>query len=211
MPPILLDSSTDHDFQVYNDFLLHVHPDRMRKLLARFVLFQSIQGLPGDIVEAGVLKGAGLLTWAKFAFCTGTPRTIVGFDTFAGFPDTISAAERAAVAHLNAAAPVDTSALEEAVRGMGLGCLLFQGDIAETVHSYTGRIALLNLDLDHRDATRIALRGLLPKVVPGGVVILDEYGVHGFTESEAVDEFAPDLKRISWAKSPTAFFYKGGR
>ena len=52
-------------WDVYNEFTLHGGLDRFTKLLARYELFKLVMDKPGDIVECGVLKGAGVLYWAK--------------------------------------------------------------------------------------------------------------------------------------------------
>src|SRR5436190_9528316 len=60
------------------------------KTLARYELFQKVVALPGDIVEAGVFRGEGLLCWARLLeiFSPLSRRRVLGFDTFQGFPGT---------------------------------------------------------------------------------------------------------------------------
>src|SRR6266487_1926199 len=51
-------------------------------------------------------------------------------------------------------------------------------------------------------ATEVALKYLFPLLVPGGIVILDEYGNKGWGESDAVDNFfagqAVRFERFRW-------------
>ena len=77
------------------------------------------------------------------------------------------------------------------------------------------RIALLNLDFDVYEPTIAALEALYDRVVPGGIVTLDEYAVHNWRESDAFDDFRKargltgiDLHSTPWALSPTAWFRK---
>jgi hypothetical protein len=63
--------------------------------------------------------------------------------------------------------------------------------------------------------TRAALEALYDSVVPGGVVVCDEYGLSGCSESDAVDDFlrvrglsAVRLRSIRWNLSPMAWFVK---
>jgi hypothetical protein len=65
----------------------------------------------------------------------------------------------------------------------------------------TGEIALLRLDTDFYESTRHELEHLYPRLVPGGVLLVDDYGrVPGCTR--AVDEYftehgpAPLLHRV---------------
>jgi hypothetical protein len=57
-------------------------------MLAHFEIYKLILGLPGDIFELGVLKGASLIRWATFRTMleNDTSRAIVGFDAFGPFP-----------------------------------------------------------------------------------------------------------------------------
>jgi hypothetical protein len=79
---------------------LDITPDAIGKLLARYHLFQQVVTVPGNIVEAGVYRGAGLFLWAGLLelFAPRSKRRVVGFDTFTGFPDNLSlAADRDSV------------------------------------------------------------------------------------------------------------------
>src|SRR3990170_7053080 len=75
-------------WDLYNQFMLQGELDRFTKLLARYELFKMVMDKPGDIVEAGVLKGAGLLFWAKLIqiYNPLSRRKVIGFDTFEGYP-----------------------------------------------------------------------------------------------------------------------------
>jgi predicted O-methyltransferase YrrM len=50
------------------------------------------------------------------------------------------------------------------------------------------RIALLRLDTDWYESTKIELEVLYPRLVPGGVLIIDDYG-HWAGARKAVDEY----------------------
>src|SRR5688500_15929493 len=64
-----------------------------RKTITRFItlyeLFKLAQGTKGSIVECGVFRGFGLMTWAHLSAVlepANLTRRIYGFDTFQGFP-----------------------------------------------------------------------------------------------------------------------------
>ena len=69
-----------------------------------------------------------------------------------------------------------------------------------------------NLDFVLFEPTEASLRHLLPRVIHGGVIALDEYAVGDKGESEAVDILLRGqditLQSFPWAKSPTAYFIK---
>lgn len=180
-----------------NGFYLTSHPTRLAKLLAHYELYKSIVGLPGHVVECGVFKGASLVRFATFRELLENEhsRKIIGFDAFGRFPAAVDAADAKFVAQFEAAAG-DGISIEE------LRCVLehkkfanvelVPGDVCRTVPQYVAdhpelKISLLHVDVDIYEPTAVALEHLFHRVVPGGLVVLDDYGtVAGATR--AVDE-----------------------
>jgi len=218
--------SSPASWDAYNDFLLYGATDRFAKILSRYELFKRVLEVPGDIVECGVFKGAGVLFWAKLIqiFHPLSLRKVVGFDTFGEFPATSEldrrfAAELCTEAGYEGAGP---AALMEIAGQCGLRnrVELVPGDATATVARYVTahpgfRIALLNLDFDTYPPTRAALDALYDSVVPGGVVICDEYSLSDCSESDAIDEFlrvrglsSVRLRNLRWNLSPMAYFVK---
>jgi hypothetical protein len=168
-------------------------------------------------VECGVFKGTGVLFWAKLLqiFNPLADRRVIGFDTFEGFPeDTTKAFEMArgeALVAESSYAPIspETIGAIAAEGGLARRVELVKGDATHTIPQYVEgnrgfRIALLNLDFDVYAPTKVALEVLFPLVVPGGVVIFDEYALRGWGESDAVDEYLADrgqqLRRVPCVK-----------
>ena len=95
---------------------------------------------------------------------------------------------------------------------------LIKGDVNKTLPKYIKknpglRISLLNLDLDLYKPTLSALKFLYPKVVNGGIVILDEYAMETFPgESKAFEDFFKrnniQLKKFNFTPTPGAYFIK---
>lgn len=214
-------------WDIYNQFALWGELDRYTKLLARYELFKLIADKPGDIIEGGVLKGSGVLFWAKLIqiFNPQSRRKVVGFDTFAGYPESgVKVHDRETAKDFRAvqiqeADQVTAETILKVARDQGLEhrVELVQGDAANTVSNYVKnnpgfRVALLNLDFVLYEPTLAALRNLYPCVVTGGVIALDEYAVRNTGESDAVDEVLNgqpvDLRMFPWSKSPTAYFVK---
>jgi hypothetical protein len=68
------------------------------------------------------------------------------------------------------------------------------GPVEETLPNIeVGNIALLRLDTDWYESTKIELELLFPKVVKGGVLIIDDYG-HWKGCKKAVDEYFEKLE-----------------
>ncbi len=203
------------------------------KAIAHYEVFKRIQDMPGDIVECGVYKGASLLGFARLleTFCPGDrTRKVLGFDHFqglaarsekdgrpdervgntaegwnaSGFRDTLFALVDA----FNADAFVTSRKRIE----------LVDGDVCDTAPAYVAdnpglRISLLHLDMDLYEPTLAALRAFWPKILTGGMVVLDEYAIREWPgESEALEEFfdgkPPRIEKFGWASAPGGFFAK---
>jgi len=71
-------------YAAFNKFIFSNDVRIIGKLLQRFMFFQKIRDVPGDIVELGVFKGSGIASWSKFIELTGTysNRKVIGLDLF---------------------------------------------------------------------------------------------------------------------------------
>jgi hypothetical protein len=218
---------------VWRNFQLYTRRVFLKRFLAHYELFRLVQGLPGDLVELGVYRGASLLSWANFVEIRNMGdrhRKVIGFDNFAGFKQ-LAPEDGAPVPELGKQpGGFDGGAFEDELRDVIAvfdadrfipykpRIELVVGDVEETVPDYVRRnpglrIALLHFDVDLYRPTRVALEQLWPLVVPGGVVAFDEYGIPPWEgESRAVDEFFAgrdvELKRFDWCSNPGAWLVK---
>ncbi|MEM1416754.1 MAG: TylF/MycF/NovP-related O-methyltransferase [Myxococcota bacterium] len=189
---------TARAFDYENGFYLTSDLRRMGKLLAHYELYKRVVGLPGAIVECGVFKGASLVRFATFRELLESPfsREILGFDAFGAFPREGDAEDQEFIEAFEqeAGTGISTEELQEVLRHKGFGNVtLVPGDINETVPDVAAsrpelRIALLHVDVDVYVPTKTILEHLYPRLVPGGLLVLDDYGkVAG--ETRAVDEY----------------------
>lgn len=66
---------------------------------------------------------------------------------------------------------------------------LIKGRVEETIpNTIPGQIAILRLDTDWYESTKHELENLYPRLVPGGILIIDDYG-HWTGARKAVDEY----------------------
>lgn len=213
-------------FLHYDALMLAADTGRIRKMLVRYELFKKTLDVPGDIVECGVFKGAGVAYWLKLLdiFAHGSSKKVVGFDLFE--PDEQLVAEYAEDQDRTDFLDVwkrQSNLYEQVDAALGrLGVVhryeLVKGPIEETAPAYVEanrgfRISLLHLDLDVYAGTLAALKHLYPCVTRGGVIVIDEYATAGWGESDAVDEFcAPmkdvQIKTIPYAHRPAAYIVK---
>lgn len=168
------------------------------------------QGIEGDFVECGVWRGGNSLVAASVFAREGSARAIYLFDTFAGMTQPTEKDFRARdgraamidfVAHRR-----DThnewcyASLADVRRNFAeLGLLVpnvrfIEGDIVESVKNganLPAAISVLRLDTDWYESTRAELEVLYPRLAPGGVLILDDYG-HWGGAKKAVDDYFSD-------------------
>ncbi len=196
-------SDTKATFEYENKFYLSCHPSRLGKVLAQNELYRKIINIPGDIVELGVFKGASLSRFAMLRniYEQNSSREIIGFDTFAEFPETNYDDDKYFTKEHNEISKsieIDDLYLSLKNRGIGEGIELIKGNIIDTVPNFIKerpslKISLLNLDTDVYEPAVVTLEHLFPRVCRGGVVIVDNYSkVPG--ETKAIDEFFNDQK-----------------
>ncbi len=170
----------------------------------RYIIDERI---PGDFVECGVWRGGSVMGMARQTLDMGVRnRRIWLYDTFAGMtPPTaqdIEASTGVTAHEMLATTPIadgrnvwcvaDRSDVESNLRSTGYPFdhfTLVEGDVAETVHREAPTtVSLLRLDTDWYESTRTCLDVLYPRLVVGGVCILDDYG-HWRGARSAVDEY----------------------
>ena len=231
----IIDKSQIATRDVIENFPLFLRRVNLAKFLTHVDIYQKTIGLPGSIVECGVFKGTSLLTFLKLTetFCPGdTLRRVIGFDTFTGFaglaPQDGTPNERYgkivggwdSLDFLPVLQEIVDLAQKDSMIPRFKRVQLVQGDASITVPEYVKtnpglRISLLHLDMDLYEPTLAALKHLYPLVVPGGVVLLDEYGMEGFPgESAAFDEYfgnnRPKLTKYPYISTPGGYFIKQG-
>ncbi|MGC2259124.1 MAG: TylF/MycF/NovP-related O-methyltransferase [Candidatus Sulfotelmatobacter sp.] len=188
-----------------NGFYQTSHVTRLSKLLAQYELYKTIVGLPGHVVECGVYKGASFLRFATFREILESPhsRKIVGFDAFGRFPeDNADTSEREFIRSFYAEGGdgLSRDSFLQVLAHKGFSNFeLIEGDICSTVPQYVAdhselKIALLHIDVDVYQPSRVVLIQLFDRVVRHGLVILDDYGTAG-GETRAVDEFLQETQQ----------------
>jgi hypothetical protein len=215
-------------YDSFNEFIFSSDTKVLAKLIARANLFNQVIDVPGDIVECGVFKGSGIFTWIKLKHILAPNifKKVMGFDFF----DTESLLnglsgvdkERMSDLFLDRNFSLDNSyqqVLESTILESGFSrgdFELIAGDVSETSHEVVNnrpgfKISLLYMDLDLGDPTYEALCAFWPRVSKGGIVVLDEYAYHQWSESKGVDRFAEEhdlqIKPLHY-NAPTAYIEK---
>jgi O-methyltransferase len=168
------------------------------------VSYVEANSIPGAFVECGVWKGGSSMA-AALTF--KTPRPLFLFDTFEGMTtpgeyDRRTDSGQPAAALLRGAGSDATlrcySPLDEVKHNMGTtgypGALIsyIKGKVEETLPAAApDQIAVLRLDTDWYESTRHELEHLYPRLSPGGVLIIDDYGYWSGAR-KATDEYLRD-------------------
>jgi hypothetical protein len=226
------DHSTKHILELWPAYVRRIH---LGRFLAHYELFKQVVDLPGCIVECGVFRGSSFFTWSKLME-TFVPndrsRKVFGFDSFSGLTDfdekdgKMDAKHGKVVGGWSAHAVrnevlklVDITNKDNLISGIER-CRLIEGNIKETIPKFVEenpglRISLLYLDMDLYEPTKVALEYLYDRVVPGGIVAFDEYGLMPWEgESVAVEEFMKErglkykLKKFPFSTLPHGYFIK---
>ena len=170
------------------------------------VRYLTDAGIPGDIVECGVWRGGSMMAAAKTLLeLDAIDRELHLFDTYEGMyrPDALDVSLHDVKASDQLAAGIagDNPTSVWCVSGrMVRQNMAFTGYPDDRVHYVAGaveetlpqfapaQIALLRLDTDWYESTRHELVHLFPRLSPGGVLIIDDYG-HWRGARRAVDEY----------------------
>jgi hypothetical protein len=149
--------------------------------------------LDGDFVECGVNTGIFSLAICHWLDFNAMARRFFLFDTFEGIPeDQMSEAERPRKTKENSVAYSDCWAIAQRNFAPFPNAKLVRGKVPDTLATVEiERVAYLCLDMNIAYPERAAIEHFWPRLVPGAVVILDDYGFKGYDEQRAtMDEFA---------------------
>jgi hypothetical protein len=216
-------------FDNFNSFILSKDRRVFNKLMSRALLYNEIKDIPGDIVECGVFKGTGMYTFLKLKniFNPNSSKKVIGFDFFdtEGLISSIgSGQDKEAMDTLFKKRNFEhKNSFKDEFRNQLLShgfstsdFELVEGDISITSQAFSQanpglKISLLYLDLDLEIPTYQTLNNLWNNVTKGGIIVLDEYGYHKWSESKGVDRFIEEknleIKSLNFM-CPTAYIKK---
>jgi hypothetical protein len=166
-------------------------PEKLNALI-NAVRYVVRHGIDGDIVECGVWRGGSMMAAARTLLSTGdTKRHLHLYDTFEGMSeptehdhryDGRSAAEMLAATQRSSPiwAYASLEDVQQAMRETEFPderIHYYKGKVEETIPAHApDKISILRLDTDWYESTRHELRHLYPRLSPGGVLLLDDYG-----------------------------------
>jgi hypothetical protein len=223
----LMEASNLSYNQLIQDFPVFASRQQITYLLERYEIYKLVQNVPGSILEFGVAGGFGLMSFAHFCSIfepTHYVRRIYGFDTFEGFPSIHEKDRSSGAAHMKVGGLKHDSydylqkvtALYDKNRFLSHipKLELIKGDVTETLPKFLREnphlvVAMLYLDVDLYEPTKVALNLLRSRIPKGGIIVFDELNHKDYPgETVAVQEVIGlsnlRLERIPFA-SMTAY------
>lgn len=208
--PAAFKAQDDGQYEDIWDFVRHATMTSRQRVVALCDAVHYIvdAGIGGDFVECGVWRGGSIMAAAKTLIDRGSiDRRLWLYDTFDGMnapcEKDVDYLGNSATALLDAHDPLQADSvwcratLHEVQQNIGsTGYPQEQveyiiGQVEQTLAHELNRpqkIALLRLDTDWYESTRVALQQLYPRLQLGGVLIVDDYG-HWKGCQQAVDEY----------------------
>ena len=157
---------------------------------------QHAAQLDGDFVECGVNTGLYSLAVCDYLDFNALDRDFWLFDTYQGVPlDQADPVEREHVQRVNASHYSDCYELARANFAPYPRAHLVRGRVPETLSSVEiPKVAYLSIDMNIALPERAALEHFWPKLVAGGIVILDDYGgLFRTPQRQTADDFAASV------------------
>lgn len=182
-------------------------------LLSQSILNTKNNKLEGDFVECGVWRGGNIILYKLLNDFYGLDKIIFAYDTFEGMtdPEDIDMDSDGNSAY---------KLLNESIKSKylkNIHCVAKINSVKRNILKYSNlkninfiigpvektllleknlpkKISVLRLDTDWYSSTKIELEILYPRLVHGGVLIIDDYG-HFKGARKATDEFFLDKKK----------------
>ncbi len=201
-------------------FPRYVRRQQLKRFIAMYEIFKLALPVKGSIVECGVFRGFGFMSWFKLSTILepeNLTRRIYGFDTFEGFPS-ISENDKSAS---TATGPGDLASASQAELELLVGLAdqdrflghipkaqLIPGDITVTAPAFVEAnphllVSLLFIDCDLFEPTRAALQAFVPRMPKGAILAFDELDnpqwpgeTMALLESLGVGNL--ELRRLEW-------------
>jgi len=216
----IMQESSLSDFEKATHFSLFAPRQAISSFLFRYEIFKRILNIQGSILECGVAYGSGLMTFALLSSIfepVNHTRRIVGFDTFTGFPeistkDNKKGDPNAKVGGLK----IDSfEEIQKCVKVFDqnrfIGHIekvqLVRGDLIKTAPAYLKNnphltVALLYLDLDIYEPTRVALKTFLPRMPKGSIIVFDQLNHPDWPGETLAPEESLGIKNLKIQRFP---------
>jgi hypothetical protein len=166
---------------------------------------QHAKNLAGDFVECGVNRGCLSVTLCNYIDFNSTGKTFYLFDTFNGIPEKqMSSVERDYAVNHSRHAYEECYEIAQQNFAPFPRARLIRGMVPDTLAGANiEKVCYLSIDMNIAEPEIAAMEFFWNKLVPGAIVVLDDYGWRAHCEQKkALDVFA-SRKGVSIATLPT--------
>lgn len=185
------------------------------KVLCRYELYKKVINLAGDIGEIGIFRGNSFMQWVKMVqlFEPYNNTKVYGFDWFQGMnPDEMDDENQAGKYC------ADYQHLMNLIEWQKLDhiAIVEKMDVSKEMERYVSerpwlRFKLLYIDCGIRDVMEASYRFLYPRLVRGGVLLMDHFNSHTSpSESDIIDKYVEGniVRQMPFARQPTGYIVK---
>jgi len=162
--------------------------------------------LDGDFVECGVNRGFLSSSIMEYLHWNSVGKKFYLFDTFHGLDDDLVSPEEKALGRIEESHRVYPDCYMEVKKNFQKykNVTLIRGSVPSTLFTVSiRRVCYLSIDMNNYTPEIAAAEYFWPKLVPGAIILLDDYAYKGFLpQKKAFDAFARK-KGISILSLPT--------
>jgi len=192
-----INNKNESTIEKLQNFPKYVPEKNLISFLSKSELFKKIINIHGAIIEGGVLFGGSTMAWAHFSSIyepINLTRKIVGFDTFEGFPGfhrkDATGEFGGKKGEFNKAGDWSSKSYDDLHESIRIFDMLrfknhhkkvefVKGNFVETGKKYLKDnphlvIALLYLDFDIYEPTKVALDLFYKRIPKGGIIAFDQ-------------------------------------
>ena len=166
------------------------------KLIAHYELFKKIAHLDGSILKCGITAEEGFTRFSMFKEMAGTniQQKMIAFEKHQPlFEEEVN--DEGTITLKVKGSKISSEQIHETLskNAVNEDIQFVPGAVCEMIPQYLMenpelKIALLNIDLDDYDGTLTSLEFLYPRLMPGGILIIDNY-YKGLSEHQAVNDY----------------------
>lgn len=221
-----INNKNESTIEKLQNFPKYVPEKNLIAFLSKSELFKKVLNIHGAIVEGGILFGGSTMAWAHFSSIyepINLTRKIIGFDTFEGFPSFHKkdssgefGGKKGEFSKVGDWSSKSYEDLQESIRIFDMlrfknhhkKVELVKGNFVETGKKYLKEnphlvIALLYLDFDIYEPTKVALDLFYDRIPKGGIIAFDQLNYKvtpGDTIAtlESIGLGSHKIQRFSW-------------
>lgn len=173
------------------------------KVVAHYELYKKVKHLDGSVIKCGISAEEGFTRFAMFKTLMHNQRTkkMVAFEKFPSEKKVV-ADDTYSTQYNVANAAISLSHIQQLLikKGIDENVDFIPGDVHDSIPNYLIenpelKISFLNIDLDNYESTLTALDYFYPRLVEGGILVIDNY-FKNQEEKDAIETYFSSSKVV---------------